>query len=341
MILGVSVFAMVAGWSQPPYAEAAPKVIKWKMQSVDPPALIGPQVTQKGFCERVKRMSNGRLDISLFTAGQLVPTREIVEGLARGMIQISYTYTGYYQGAIPEGTLTLSAMPPMLLPTVQDALQVYWYQGVDDIITEAFAEHGVHHLGSLFLGEAITHWSRKPMPTLASMKGHKARAFGYISKVMAKVGASPTFLPHEEVYTSMAQGVIDGSFTAGSYYKRLKYYEICPNFYMPGWIPICSMNLLASAKAWKELPDDLKAIVEEAHRTLAVDHLQRTFWDFQKIMQEFPKLGVNVITWPEEELAKLRKASLSFLPEIASKSERSARAVKIIEDYMKMRGYLK
>lgn len=322
-------------------AQAPAKVYKWRMQSIDPPALIGPQITQKAFCERVKKMSNGRIDITLFTAGQLTPTLEIVGSLAKGTVDISYSSSVYYTGSIPEANIDLVTLPPQMLKTLQDALQVYWYMGVDDLIREGYAEQGVYYLGSLFFTEPNTHWSKKPMRSVADLKGHKIRGYGYYAKTLAKLGASPTFIPHEEVYTALAQGVIDGSMTAGSYYKRFKYYEVAPYYYLPGFAPVWSMCVIASLKSWNELPDDLKAILKEAFATFAIDHQQRTWWEHEQMVQELPKLGATLITWPETEVQKMREAGISFLPEIEKKGPRCAKGIKIIEDYMKMKGYIK
>jgi TRAP-type mannitol/chloroaromatic compound transport system substrate-binding protein len=341
IIICIAGFIVIVDRSQLAFAAEPSKVYKWKMQSVDPPVLIGPTITQRAFCDRVKKMSNGRIDISLFTAGQLVPTMEISAGLERRTIDIAYTSAGYYMGSVPEGTLEMVGMPPMFLQTIEDALQVYWYMGVDEIIREAFIEKGVYFLGSVFLGDPVTHWSKRPMRSVTDLKGWKTRSYGYLTKILAKFGSMGTLIPHEEVYTAMATGIVEGSYTAGSYYERLKYYEVCPNFYLPGWIPVPSMCIMVSLKAWNELPDDLKAILKEAHAAFTIDHYQRTFWDFQNSLKRLPKMGVNIITWPDKEMEKLREVSFTFFPEIASKSPRCAKAVNIVQDYMRMRGYLK
>jgi len=321
-------------------AQSSPSTFKWRMQSIDPPALIGPSITQKAFCDRVRNMSNGRLDITLYTAGQLTPSMEIIGSLGKGTIDISYTCNSYYTGSVPETNIDLLTLPPLLLKTFNDAIQVYWYNGGDEILREGYAERGVYYLGSLFWVEPITFWTKRPIKTVADLKGQKIRSFGgYVSKTIAKLGASPTVIPHEEVYTALAQGAVDGSMTAGSYYKRLKYYEVAPYYYLPGFYTSWSMCLVVSQESWKKLPDDLKAILKEALVSYTLDHSQRTWWEHEEMLQELPKLKSTLITWPETELQKIREASLSFLPEISKKSPRCAKGVKLIEDYMKAVGY--
>jgi TRAP-type mannitol/chloroaromatic compound transport system substrate-binding protein len=323
------------------WAQSQPSVIKWRMQSIDPPALIGPQITQKAFCENIKKMSNGRLEITLFTAGQLSPTLELIDSLAKGTVDIAYSSSVYYTGIVPEANIDLVTLPPNMLKTLQDALQVYWYLGVDDLMREGYKQHGVYYVGSLFFTDPNTFWSKKPIKGVDDLKGFKVRGYGYYAKTLAKLGAAPTFIPHEEVYTALAQGVIDGSMTAGSYYKRFKYYEVAPYYYLPGFAPVWSMCIMASQKSWDALPDDLKAIVNEEFKVFAIDHQQRTWWEHEQMIQDLSKLNATLITWPDSEVAKLRDAGMTFIPEIAKKSDRCAKGMEIIQNYMKTKGYIK
>ena len=330
---------IVAVWATP--AISAPEVFKLRMQSCDPPALLGPSTTVPGFIDRVKKMSNGRIDIKLYTASQLVPTLEITKALKMGMIDMAYTSGAYYLGTIPEAWLESVNLPPGLLRNTWDGMEIYWYRGLDEIIRQGYAKHGVHYLKSVFLGDPLTYWTKKPLGRVADLKGLKIRAYGTINKVFAKLGATPTFIPHEEVYTSMAQGVIDGSFTAGSYYRRFKYYEVAPNYNLPGWIGFATMNLLVSQKMWNKLPDDLKAIMNAAAITFSVDHMHRLYIEHEQMLAAFKELGVNLVTWPEAEMDKIREASMTFLPDFSKKSEGCAKGIQIIKDYMKERGYVK
>lgn len=338
MLLAGSII-ICSSW-EPVFAAATP-VIKWRMQTVDPPALVGPSVTVPAFLENIKKMSNGRLEISLFTAGQLVPTVEIVKALKTGMIDMAYTNGVYYTGAIPEANLDFQNMPPYLFKKIEEAQEVYWYKGLDQLMREGYAEQGAYYLNTIFMGDPNTFWSKRPMHHVADVKGFKIRTFGYFAKTFAKLGATPVFIPHEEVYTSLAQGVVDGSQTAGSYYKRFKYYEVAPYYYLPGLTNSCTMNIMVSMESWKKLPDDLKAILNVACIAFSSDHVQRTWSEHDQMVQELKKLGSTLILWPDEDMAKIREAGLPFLTEIAQKGARNEKGVQIIRAYLKEKGYLK
>jgi TRAP-type mannitol/chloroaromatic compound transport system substrate-binding protein len=101
------------------------------------------------------------------------------------------------------------------------------------------------------------------------------------------------------------------------------------------------MCIMASQKSWDALPNDLKAIVQEAFKVFAIDHQQRTWWEHEQMLQELTKLNATLITWPDSEVTKMRDAGMTFIPEIAKKSERCAKGMEIIQNYMKTQGYIK
>jgi TRAP-type mannitol/chloroaromatic compound transport system substrate-binding protein len=243
------VILIVLSLSNMGFAEAD-KVFHWKMQSMDVASMVGPSITQKDFCDRIRMMSNGRLDITLFTAGELTPTVEIIDSMEKGMVDIAHTTGAYYTGSIPEACLETAGLPPLMFDSFRDAIQLYWYGGLDEIIRQGYAKHGIYYLGSLIWDVPIAFWSKNNMQGIEDLKGYKARSFGYTAKALAKLGAAPVFLPHEEVYTAIAQGVIDGSMTDASYYARMKYNEVAPYFYLPGLAATQGNCTIISQKSW-------------------------------------------------------------------------------------------
>ena len=159
------------------------------------------------------------------------------------------------------------------------------------------------------------------------------RTYGYAAKVLEQLGGAPVFIPHEEVYTSLSQGVIDASMTASTSYKRAKYYEVAPYFSASPWFTAHGMSLMASSRSWEALPDDLKAIVESAVYLVSTDIEQATRLEHEQMVSEFASMKTQVVTWSPEESAKVRQAGLQYLPEIAQLAPAVAEGVSIIKDY--------
>jgi len=132
----------------------------------------------------------------------------------------------------------------------------------------------------------------------------------------------------------LQQGIIDGSMTYGNYYRDLKHYEVAPYLTVTPLLNMSSMVILASQKSWNDLPDDLKAIVNEAFRVFSEDHSHANWWGYEDMIQNLKSLNATAVTWSPEELKKLRDAASTFMPDIARKNARCAKGIKIIEDYM-------
>lgn len=335
------VIALVLSLTNIVFAQAD-KVFHWKLQSMTTPTDIESKIVLPDFCDRIREMSNGRLDITLYNAGELTPSLEVAEALRLGMIDISYAFPTYFTGIIPEAAIEMGSMPPLIFESVKDAAMMYNYGGLDDIIRKGFADYGIVYLSTLVTSNPITFWSKKPMYAVEDLRGFKMRTYGYLSKVFSKLGATPVFLPHEEVYNAIATGTCDGSQTSSKRYLALKLNEVAPYFYETSVL----LNpddgaMMVSQKSWDALPDDLKAIVKSANAQLLLDLDYYGTSLYGDLLKRFPDLGVTLIRWSPEETQKIRDVSLTFLDEIAEKSEGNKKGIEIIKEYLREKGYLK
>lgn len=305
-----------------------------RLQSIDPPSFVGPSVALPNFAKAVEEMSGGELRVEVYTAGQVVPTSEIPAALAAGAIDLAYTGQVYYTGIVPENVLSYSALPPALIPQVNDGVQIYNYDGVDDIIAEAWVPEGVKAFKSLFLGDPIAFWSKEPINSVSELGGFKVRSFGYAAKTLEKLGASPVFMPHEEVYTALSQGSIDGSMTAASYYKRANYFEVAPYFYDSGWYEFVQMATLASLNTWEGLSEAQQSILTYAMASLGREMQHLTWLEYRQMLTEFEEMGATHIKWGPEDVAAIREAGASFLPEVREMSPKVNEGIDILQGHV-------
>jgi TRAP-type mannitol/chloroaromatic compound transport system substrate-binding protein len=329
VMLGVG--AAGASLAMPALAQAKTVL---RMQTIDPPSFVGPSVVLPRFKETLEKMTGGALSLEIYTAGQVVPTAEIPAALAAGVIDLAYTSNVYYTGALKENVLSYSALPPMLIPSVNDGTEIYLHKGVDEIIAEAYRPEGVEFLGSVFLGDPITFWSKNRIASVKDLPGFKVRSFGFAAKTMDKLGASPVFMPHEEVYSALSQGTIDGSMTNASYYKRAKYFEVAPFIYEPGWYNFTHMCAMASGGTWNKLSDEHKAILSVAVRKLSSEMQHFTWLEYRQMLTELQGMGSTLVSWTDEDAAAIRSAANGFLPGIRELNANVDRGIGIIEDHV-------
>jgi len=288
--------------------------------------------------DTIREMSDGRLDMETFAGGELVEAPEIADALGSNLIQFSLTNAGYYTGAIPEMMLSPDGWPPNVVRSLDDRIELFWQRGLNEIIREALVPHGMHFLMPT-PPVPIRFWSKEPMYGIDEMQGFKMRLWGKFVDAFNEAGASAVYLPHPEVYPAIATGVLDGGGGLATFYESMNFYELCDYYYD---VPIVGGGLIivASLDAWNELPDDLKAIVNEAsmsYRMKNYGHINHSFFEMRT---KFAGWGTTVITWPAEDLNPISEASFKILDEIEAASATNAEGMAIVKQFMRDMGYV-
>ena len=342
----LTAFLLIAGAALVGASSAcADDVIEWKFQSHHTPGALSTTYVIPPFIERVRERSGGRLNITMYYAGELVDYLEVFPALQANMIQISNTGTIFWRGSLNSGWFQGGNLPPFITRSREDFEELFYRRGLDRLTREELAEKGIHFLSSHSVGNTYF-WSKKPINGVDDLKGFKVRFFGSMSDTMEHFGASPVMLPHPETYMAIAMGTLDGSGTAWWLYRDLKLYEVCPYFIGPAWQVPQGMELWASKKAWDALPDDLKEIVTEAAKQFDKDYA-RVCDEQEKEMFEksFKEWGTTYIEWGQKDIDRItNEFSIPYLDkidsEIGSKDARVAEGIKIIKQFMKDRGYI-
>ena len=185
-------------------------------------------------------------------------------------------------------------------------------------------------------------WSKKPIRNMSDLKGTKVRAVGELAEVLAKIGAAPVYIPHEESFMALQLGTIDAYSTGIHCWKLFKHYEICNYIMLPAPMPCGTDNYVISLKALKQLPPDLQTLVKAFGPSVGyyMSWKSREMADF--ILKEAPSLKGQLIQWDQEIVDTLAKEGLALLKnKYAPKSDRTRSMVNIISNYMKDKGYIK
>src|SRR5918997_6302288 len=77
-------------------ALAAPSVaraatVKWRMVTSWPKRLPGPGMSAERVAERIKTLSGGRIDLTVYAAGEIVPAFEVLGAVGNGVAELGHT----------------------------------------------------------------------------------------------------------------------------------------------------------------------------------------------------------------------------------------------------------
>ncbi|MBW2092707.1 MAG: twin-arginine translocation pathway signal protein, partial [Deltaproteobacteria bacterium] len=124
-------------------AMAAGKVIKWKCQSHWPTASSYYKDSLLVIAEKIKTRTNGRMIIEPFSAGSLVPSKEIFNAVKRGMIEMGTASPAYMRDQV--SIAGIAAGLPYAFKNVWECVYFHKFLGFEKMMRDATAKHGVYY----------------------------------------------------------------------------------------------------------------------------------------------------------------------------------------------------
>jgi TRAP-type mannitol/chloroaromatic compound transport system substrate-binding protein len=296
----------------------AQDVREWRMVTTWPKNFPGLGTGANLLAEYITKASEGRLKVTVFGAGEIVPAFEAIDAVGNGTVEMGHGAPYYWKGKV-DATQYIAAMPFGLNAQEQNA----WFQwgGGQELADKVYAELNCKFFPSGNTGTQMGGWFNKEMNTIDDYKGLKMRIPGLGGEVVKAAGANVGNLPGGEIPPALQSGAIDATEWVGPYndlafglYKSAKYY------YYPGWHePATVLDNFINLDAWNALPDDLKAIVEQANRAVNQMVLSEfTARNVQALDTLRNKHGVDVRPFSDDILTGLGKLSGEVLRDLVS-----------------------
>jgi len=318
-------------------AEAQAKY-KWKMQSLWQGGSINQKIFED-YCKRVNQLTAGRLEITPMPVGAVVAYTETLDALQNGILESHQSGGPYFSGKEPALALTGDLTGGFETPY---QYQMWFeYGGGLQLAREIYAKFNIHYVGPVLWGvESVP--AKKPIRTVADFKGVKMRApEGLSAEVWRRLGVGVVTLPGSEVYTALERGVIEATDwgTLGMN-QDLGYHKIAAYPLYPGFHSMPASEVAVNMDKWKELPDDVKAIVESATRDFNRDMIQRIALEDSKAAVAAKAAKVELIDWPAEERKKFRAVAQQAWNDWAKKSPMAQKVLDSQVAFMKQLGLL-
>ena len=301
-------------------AIARAQTMKWRMVTSWPKRLPGPGMSAERVAGRLRTLSGGRIDITVYAAGELVPAFEVLGAVGNGVADIGHTAAFYWQGKMPAAAF-FTTVPFGLTPSEH----VAWIDagGGQALWDELYAPFGVKPFMGGNTGVCMGGWFRREVKSLADVRGLKLRTLGLGGEVYRRLGVTPQTTPPAEILVSLQSGVIDGAeFVGPGTDIALGLYRVAPFYYYPGFNkPNGSGECIVSLKAWNGLSDDLKAVIAHACATeanYALAEMERL--NAQALAVLVNEHNVKLAAFPEDLIAAARKQANDVLSELAGRS---------------------
>ncbi|AMV73818.1 TRAP proton/solute symporter, periplasmic substrate-binding protein [Desulfuromonas sp. DDH964] len=235
---------------------------RWKMVMPWSKGLLFYDMAQH-FADSVKLASGGRLDIKLFSAGELVGAMESFDAVSKGSAEIGHDWPGYWKGK-NENFVSFASVP-FGLDTEGYNIWLYERGGLEQM-QELYGRYNLYALPGGNGGQEMGFFSNKKASKMADFKGMRVRTPGWYMDIMNSLGASVTPLPGGEVYLALERGVIDAAeFSTPAINYPMGFDEITKYVIEPGvHQPSVQCAFFINKDAYNKLPDDLKWIIDIA-----------------------------------------------------------------------------
>lgn len=320
-------------------AGAAPAIvhaqanIRWRLASSFPKALDTIYGAAEVFAKQVSNMTGGKFQVSVHAGGELMPPFGVVDGVQNATVECAHTAPYYFFGK--DETFALGCAIPFGLNSRQ--MTAWYYEGNGEkLMREFYAKYNIINFPCGNTGAQMGGWYRKPITSMADMKGLKMRIGGFAGKVLERMGGVPQNIPGGEIYTALEKGTIDAAEWVGPYDdQKLGFNKVAPNYAYPGWWeggP--QLDLFINQKAYDALSPEYKAIVTAAAAYAHTDMQAKYDGRNPAALRQLVSSGTKLFRFPKDVMESAFKESMAVYSEISAKNPNWK---KVYDDYAKFR----
>ncbi len=248
---------------------------------------------------KIEKETKGRVKIKPYWGGSVTGGRDAVTDLQQGVVDIAFLNVLTSKSGFP----------------ITKAMFNFFSGATESVGGRVFKQllKDFPQIEGDYKGMKVLCWgggteqllTKKPVRTVADLKGMRIRALGDQIGYLKALGAEGIATPSSEVYLNLQKNILDGSIVPMHIVEDMKFTEVAKyvtliNAYRPH-VGMRMMNL----NTWNKLPADIRKVFEDNiewfTQTLAADTARA-----DEHGTEFAKSqGVTFLTMSKEEMEKL------------------------------------
>jgi TRAP-type mannitol/chloroaromatic compound transport system substrate-binding protein len=250
--------------AMPAVAQSMPQ-INWRLAASWPKSLETLYGACEVFARRIGEITDGRFQIQVFAAGELVPALAVLDAVQNQTIEIGNTAAYYYWGK--DAALAFGTAVPFGLNARQ--MESWLVQGGgNDLLQEVFTSFNCYGIPMGNTGAQMGGWFRKEIHKVEDLQGLKFRIGGFAGKVIGKLGVVPQQLAPGDIYSALEKGTIDAVEWVGPCDdEKLGFHKIAKYYYYPAWWEgSANGHTVVNLEQWNALPKHYQAAMLAAAR---------------------------------------------------------------------------
>jgi TRAP-type mannitol/chloroaromatic compound transport system substrate-binding protein len=314
-------------------AENPAKIYKWRLVTTWPKNLPGVGTGPERMADAIREMSAGRLDITVYGAGEVVPALGVFDAVSLGNVEMGHGAAYYWKGKLPAAQF-FTTVPFGL--TAQEMNGWLQHGGGMALWEELYAPYDLIPMAGGNTGVQMAGWFNKEINSLDDLRGLKMRIPGMGGEVFERAGGTAINMAAGEIFTSLQTGNIDAAEWVGPY-NDLSFglYQAARYYYYPGWQePGPALEVIVNKAAMESLPGDLQAILRSAAAAMNADMLaEYTARSDAALAELVNNHQVQLRRLPDDVLARLQEISNEMVKDIAGDDALAQRIYTSFEAY--------
>lgn len=245
----------------------------------------------EAFKKNVEELSNGKIKVTIYPAGQLGGQADNTEAVRLGSLDMTIS-------DLPSIATLYTAADiiglPYLFKDMEHAERFYDSDRFQEFKDDIAAQTGVKVLSNSHSGMRMV-YSQNPINTVADMKNLKIRVpeIPVYVDTFSALGCSTTPIPFSEIYTSLQTGVVDAVELPPEGFYTSSLYEVTKSMAVTNHI-YCDMALLMNNDVFESMEPAAQAIVEKAAQEAALEHRELVKSDTEKLIADIKDKGLTV-----------------------------------------------
>lgn len=257
------------------------------------------------FKELLEKKAPGRIKVELFPNALLGGERDVAESVLIGNVQMAVLSTAIMANYSPSlGIYDL----PYIVKGFRQAEAAY-SGPIQERLNADMLKKGIRILTMWHQGFRGVVSAKRPIRTIEDFKGFKIRVPEgpvYVG-TFKLLGANPTPIPFNEVYTAIQTGVVDGMEGSAETLNTIKIYEVAKYFTLTNHI-YSGQGLMINEKFYESLSPDLQKDVNEAAQEATAFEWRLVKDRDAENLNLMRKNGMTIISVSPIEIKKMQDA---------------------------------
>ncbi|MSP80221.1 MAG: TRAP transporter substrate-binding protein [Rhodospirillales bacterium] len=256
------------------------------------------------YVKRVNDMAGGRLKIDYLVGGSVVHPFQVFDGVHGGQIDGAHTVTVYWYGK--HKAASLFGTGPVFGFNANEGLGWIHNGGGRELFHELQKNIMKVNIVSFFAMPMPTQplgWFKKPVKSMADLKGLKYRTVGLAADLMQAMGMAVAQLPGGEIVPAMEKGVIDAfEFNNPTSDRRFGAQDVAKNYMMGSHHQATEyFEIMFNGTKFNALPKEHQAILQYAAEAVSSANEWKGMDYYSKDLQELmTKDKVAVLRTPKD-----------------------------------------